>query len=76
MAPLQTIDHPHKWQSCSETKCLVSAILWETLVSFGFLAISHIAKIFFQILPIGLDTEESLVDSAHVVATVRLRAAN
>jgi hypothetical protein len=46
------------------------------LVSFGSLAISHIAKNFFQNLPTGLDTAGSLADSDCVVATVRLMAAN
>jgi hypothetical protein len=45
------------------------------LLSFGFSAISHIAKKYFQNLPTGLDTEGSFVDSACVVATVRLTAA-
>jgi hypothetical protein len=46
------------------------------LLSFGFSAISRIAKNFFQNLPTGLDTAGSFADTAHVVATVRLRAAN
>jgi hypothetical protein len=75
MAPMQTIDHPHKWQFCSKTKCPTSTALWQTLVYFGSLAISRIAKNFFQNLPTGLDTAGSFADTACVVATVRLMAA-
>jgi hypothetical protein len=75
MATMQTIDHPHKWQYCSDTKCLISATLWQALIYFGFLAISRIAKNFFQNLPIGLDAAGSFADTAHVVATERLMAA-
>jgi hypothetical protein len=45
------------------------------LVYFGSLAISHIAKKYFQNLPIGLDTAGSFADTACVVATARLTAA-
>jgi hypothetical protein len=46
------------------------------LVSFGSIAFFRIAKNFFQNLPIGLDNKETFADSACVVATVRLTAAN